>query len=231
MKKILVATAMLTLCSASAFAMSISNSKHNLSITGTGSIKASSQTQMCIYCHTPHNAFRNVPLWNRSAVAGTFQLYTSSNTLSNATKTSKLDQNSISIFCLSCHDGTNGNGGTAANITAATVYKSVTGNVTLGGAFARSTADLTIDGKSLTNDHPIGFSYGAAQGADVLGLNTAAAVSAGMGNKNVFYKSTAQVASDSMECSSCHAVHDNANSPFLRTNNLGSALCLVCHIK
>ena len=34
-----------------------------------------------------------------------------------------------------------------------------------------------------------------------------------------------------MQCSSCHSTHDPTNTPFLRTSNVGSALCLTCHIK
>ncbi len=35
----------------------------------------------------------------------------------------------------------------------------------------------------------------------------------------------------SVECASCHNVHDNANGTFLRMANTGSALCLTCHNK
>jgi predicted CXXCH cytochrome family protein len=37
--------------------------------------------------------------------------------------------------------------------------------------------------------------------------------------------------SRSLECGSCHAVHDSANSPFLRYTMAGSQLCLGCHNK
>jgi predicted CXXCH cytochrome family protein len=35
----------------------------------------------------------------------------------------------------------------------------------------------------------------------------------------------------SLECGSCHAVHDSTNSPFLRDTIAGSKLCLGCHNK
>jgi predicted CXXCH cytochrome family protein len=34
-----------------------------------------------------------------------------------------------------------------------------------------------------------------------------------------------------MQCATCHNVHDNTNVPFLRINNAASALCTTCHIK
>jgi len=34
-----------------------------------------------------------------------------------------------------------------------------------------------------------------------------------------------------MECASCHDVHDNGIAPFLRLSNDASAMCLTCHNK
>ena len=42
----------------------VGNTKHNLSTSGPGGIKAVSEDQVCIFCHTPHNAFPATPLWN-----------------------------------------------------------------------------------------------------------------------------------------------------------------------
>ena len=35
---------------------SIVNSKHNLSLSGPGDIKSATEADVCIFCHTPHNA-------------------------------------------------------------------------------------------------------------------------------------------------------------------------------
>jgi len=37
-------------------AQSIVNSKHNLSVSGPGTVKASAEPEICIFCHTPHNS-------------------------------------------------------------------------------------------------------------------------------------------------------------------------------
>ncbi len=40
--------------------------KHNLSVGGPGPVKSQTITEVCIFCHTPHNASPAVPLWNQS---------------------------------------------------------------------------------------------------------------------------------------------------------------------
>ena len=42
------------------------DSKHNLSVTGSGTITATSEARLCIFCHAPHNASPAVPLWNHA---------------------------------------------------------------------------------------------------------------------------------------------------------------------
>ncbi|GAF70381.1 unnamed protein product, partial [marine sediment metagenome] len=44
---------------------SIVNSKHDLSSRGPGPIRAISESRICIFCHAPHNAAPQTPLWNR----------------------------------------------------------------------------------------------------------------------------------------------------------------------
>ncbi|HVT83233.1 MAG TPA: hypothetical protein VHM90_21520, partial [Phycisphaerae bacterium] len=46
--------------------LSIVNSPHNLSASGPGTVKAAGESQVCIFCHTPHNATPVKPLWNRA---------------------------------------------------------------------------------------------------------------------------------------------------------------------
>ena len=73
----------------------------------------------------------------------------------------------------------------------------------------------------LSDDHPISMPYPTpAQDPD---FETAAdVVTAGL---KLFG------GSNTVECSSCHNVHDPGYTPFLRKDNAGSALCYACHIK
>jgi len=58
----------------------IVTTRHNLSVSGPGNIKATSESEICIFCHAPHNARPDKPLWNRVDPGLTYTLYTSSTT-------------------------------------------------------------------------------------------------------------------------------------------------------
>ncbi len=90
----------------------VANTKHNFSATavtgGSGVYKSKSIGQVCIFCHTPHNAGKTRLLWNKASnSAPAFRLYTSSSTLTTVTRKQSiyLTGNSTSLLCLSCHDG------------------------------------------------------------------------------------------------------------------------------
>ena len=59
------------------FGLSVMDSKHNLSVGGPGTIKASTETEVCIFCHTPHNSGPQTPLWNHQMSSATYLPYTS----------------------------------------------------------------------------------------------------------------------------------------------------------
>jgi len=230
----------------------VANSKHNFTASGaTGAYHdaANVQPQVCVYCHTPHNAVQNRLLWNKASGAATsFRLYTSSGTLSNTVRTaSSLSANSPSLLCLSCHDGktamnvlhSSGKGGdaTASGYPGSKfafgnspivmegplwVFGTYVPGMAIGGAVNQGGS-----GDDLTNDHPIGFNYNAAQLEKPTALHSMGSVD----SRIRFFG-----ASNKMECSTCHDPHvDNANnptlSPFLVMSNTGSALCLACHNK
>ncbi len=66
-----------------------------------GSIKAATETGVCIFCHTPHGAEPKTPLWNHHNSNAKYIPYSSS------TMIAKVGQpNGASILCLGCHDGT-----------------------------------------------------------------------------------------------------------------------------
>lgn len=121
-------------------AQSITSTKHNLSISSPGTIKATTESEICIFCHTPHNSAPKAPLWNRDVNGEVYTLYTSS-TL-NATEG---QPDGSSILCLSCHDGTIALGSVVSRITP---LEMTSGMSTEG--------NLSTD---LSNDHPISFVY------------------------------------------------------------------------
>ena len=42
---------------------SVVDTLHNLSVSGPGEVRATSETQVCKFCHVPHTATLPVPLW------------------------------------------------------------------------------------------------------------------------------------------------------------------------
>ncbi len=242
MKKVLMLTALVVLLAAPAMALQIKTSKHNLGSTGNAAYdKGGQTTQICIYCHTPHNATQNIPLWNRNnpGVAG-FTLYTSSPSLNIPTANRTLAGDSISLFCLSCHDGTAGGIGSRVQNRAGIAWGA-------DAAYTRSYWQVGLSG-NLQNDHPVNFNFdnvvaGGTRGSDADIRARTAMAPAGtagdyVGGSLKFFKSTVS-AGAYLECATCHDPHGTADpaSPtnritkFLRKKNDSSSLCLTCHIK
>lgn len=144
----------------------ITNTKHNLGTApgGTGVNQFSGTGEICVFCHTPHGADTTaaVPLWNRTLPsAGSFTTYDSLGTSTLDGKT--LPVGSVSIACLSCHDGVTSMSavinapGSGATGDAAWVAGTWSGTNQTGGKIAAGL--ITNIGTDLRNDHPIGIQY------------------------------------------------------------------------
>lgn len=200
------ATAALALMAISAFGGTITGTPHDLSTKGWGT------TELCKFCHTPHQAQNVVgaPLWNHRTTTANYSLYSSATFKGSSTQpgpTSKL--------CLSCHDGT------------VAIDSFANGGVLQAGTHFMTSysTNLVGAGASLTSDHPISFNYDAA----LVQLDPALVTP--VSTNYVDAARSIPLYNSKMECASCHATHDNAFGKFLRTSNAGSALCLKCHIK
>jgi len=156
--------------------------KHNLSATGTGTGGATrinymsgtgATTQVCVFCHTPHGAATEAaPLWQRTL--GTQASYT---TYGSTSASSSMDAEqgsanvtigSVSLACLSCHDGTQamntmmntpGSGHLGDNTTTTALAAGTWNGTNQTSGKLTGIANLLSDGKSLQNDHPIGIRY------------------------------------------------------------------------
>lgn len=189
-----------------AFAGSITGSAHDFSGKSWNSTG-----EICVVCHTPHNAQTGVtdaPLWNHEVTTTTFTIY------NTATFDATGGQpNGASKLCLSCHDGT--------------VAIDNFGGTTNGSNFIGGGKNLGAD---ISNDHPVSFTYDDALATADGELHAPSSTNSGLGGT---------IADDlliggSMECSSCHDVHNtdavNGTKLLVKTNS-GSALCLTCHAK
>lgn len=113
-KKSIVTTSLIICGLASSFAIAgnagnVKNTAHNFSSGGSGgySYQSKDVKEVCVFCHTPHNAGSTRLLWNKANnSAPNFRLYTSSGTLSTTVRLqSTLSATSPSLLCLGCHDG------------------------------------------------------------------------------------------------------------------------------
>lgn len=142
----------------------IFNTKHNLGSTGlNASSNFSGTKEICVFCHTPHGGDGAVaaPLWNRYTSPGTFQTYDQSG--SNTLDAHIEPVGSVSIACLSCHDGTQAMD-TLINQPGSGSEVKAFSNGVWSGLAARNNGRLDVRvitnlGKDLTNDHPIGVQY------------------------------------------------------------------------
>lgn len=164
---------------ASATAMAgIANTKHNLGSGGAaGQNKVSETDEICVFCHTPHGGDTSnpAPLWNKRLNTGgtAFTTYESigSSTMNarfaSDGLTGSLSVGSVSLACLSCHDGTQamdniinapGSGGLTAGGGGAAGLTWTWGTSPRVDAAGTLTGIAAL-GKDLSNDHPIGIQY------------------------------------------------------------------------
>ncbi len=250
----------------------IRGTKHNLSAAPDGSstpsggkvptrtVKASSETQVCVFCHTPHEAETATfgtspntygpPLWNRKLSSQTYMPYNSSSMEADAAELAAAPGGS-SKLCLSCHDGTMA----IDKVNALNGAKNVTIPMSTGPSpvtmpSANASTGFTRDiGTDLSNDHPISFTYdstlatndGELRGPDGTIVGTRVAGGA---------RPKMPLEQGQMQCTTCHDPHirdrssGNGNAKFLRMNRFqvsqpgggnfnasNDIICLACHDK
>lgn len=230
--KFLLMCLMLLFLSALAYAGFESNikvTKHNLSKNGSAGYKSTTVDEICVFCHTPHNA-AGWPLWNRNNVSSTYTIYTSK-TFNNAILGETISLDNYSKLCLTCHESLN-NIATLGPIRAQ--YQKAIGVNNVKSFASSNTAELdkTMLGTDLMNDHPVGFNY--AKAATIYPLHTKSNVVNALGYSGVDSK---VFPDGKMSCVSCHDVHgrlDGSNNVIpvlLKRSNSSSMLCLSCHKK
>jgi predicted CXXCH cytochrome family protein len=224
-------------------AQGIDGSDHDLA-TGVGD-----NNEVCVYCHTPHaaNVAIEAPLWNKPASGATYTTYDSTTIDGDI-----LAVGSVSIACLSCHDGTMS--------TDVVINAPGSGGVNPAGVALRGGNQFLSEpqnlGTDLTNDHPIGVQYGgfdpgsgqidpdfinSTNGLQVATINnvqrwwvdTEATPNASRDKTDMilYTRDNAGANQPFVECASCHDPHNNVTGTFLRISNANSAVCQACHVK
>ena len=192
----------------SAYGVSIRFTKHNLSVSGPGDIRAVSETQVCIFCHTPHNSRRDIPyLWNRNDQTTSYTPYQSSTlfaVVGQPTGTSKL--------CLSCHDGTIALGATLSGPQEIPFQ---------GGIRFLPVGHTSRLGTDLSDDHPVSFEYDT----------NLASRNPELTDPSLLPLEIRIAADGQLQCTACHDPHDDTFGKFLVMSNRFSTLCNSCHTK
>lgn len=169
----------------------IDGSPHDLTAVAGGNT--------CSFCHTPHGALTQTPLWSRQLSTAVYKIYQSSSLEANIgqpTGSSKL--------CLSCHDGT------------VALTESIRSSSSSGTYIAPGAANLGTD---LSDDHPISFVYSAALSAEDVQIRPPSALPEQLQLDR----------SSELQCTTCHEPHDNRYGNFLVMPNQRSRMCVSCH--
>ncbi len=211
-------------------------------------------SETCVFCHTPHAANTNVeaPLWNKPASSASYTLYDST-TIDGTV----LAVGSVSVACLSCHDGTqstdvviNAPGSRGVDINGVALRG--------GNRFLDDPSKPDFLGTDLTDDHPIGIQYGGfvvngskidpdfvgiGEGLSTSNINGqlrwwvdtgATGGSPGVRDKTdmvLYSRDNGGAVQPFVECATCHDPHTDQDETFLRIANTGSQVCVTCHVK
>ena len=136
----------------------VRGSKHDLSEGGGAQQTTTVTTEVCVFCHTPHGAASSVsaPLWNKSLPTTSYQRYSDLGT--SSLDGTEAPVGSVSLACLSCHDGTQ-----AMDVV---INAPGSGGYTAGGAELDPAAIGAMTGTPIPNlgtdlrdDHPISIEY------------------------------------------------------------------------
>ncbi|RJQ56816.1 MAG: hypothetical protein C4526_00910 [Nitrospiraceae bacterium] len=215
MKKLLILIIMLSVTGV-AYGASIVNSKHDMRFF----VENEETDQVCVFCHTPHqmsDAASQYPLWNKQVSTNTFGIY-SSPTLDADDITeiggAAAGAQSVSALCMGCHDG---------SVAVNSLYRLPSDG---SAGTPKMVPEIYSLGGSLSDDHPINFTYDTDLATQDGGLK-APFSSSKVDNVAPYLP----LFDGSMQCATCHNVHNPEYQPFLRSTVNGSQLCLRCHVK
>jgi hypothetical protein len=197
----------------------ITNTRHNLSVSGPGEIKSQTETEVCKFCHIPHNAVVPQPLWGHAL--SEVSRYAVPQMRRGRSVAPAPQPDGSSRLCLSCHDGT----------VALGRIVSESRPLPMAGAQRLAHGRRGYLGTDLSGSHPISFVMPDGDASDPEGRQD-------MGLKPLdLVRADGQVRLDGqgkMQCTTCHDPHadryyEPGRVPRFWVKPTVAEVCLTCH--
>lgn len=204
---------------AAAQAGNVAATLHNLSSSGPGELRAEGEREICKFCHVPHSAEAQTPLWGH-APATTRRYEVPDLASGPAGRASAPQPEGGSRLCLSCHDGSVALGDLGRR-----------GRIAMAGAQRLAPGRPAHLGTDLSGSHPVSVALpespegGRGEASDMV-LRPLALVRA-EGRVHLD-------AQGRMQCRTCHDPHDDrffepGRVPHFWVAASVSEVCLACH--
>ncbi len=197
----------------------VADTLHNLSVSGPGEIHSLSETEVCKFCHIPHNAVVPHALWGHALSTAEYRVPDITSPSGGAQPAPQ--PNGSSRLCLSCHDGT-----------------VALGNVGGGRSIAMSGTQRLAPGRpgyigtDLSGSHPVSFVVPDTSG------NTGPSNARDMGLRPLSaIRTDPDVHLDArgrMQCTTCHDPHsdryfERGKVPHFWIKPTIQEVCVTCH--
>lgn len=224
-----------------ALAGGIRDTKHNLSGSlskwpGKFTVKAVDEPEICIFCHTPHNATPAQPLWNHELSGVTNYINYWSNTLASYSSEAEAPPiDGYSKLCLSCHDGTVAVGSVQSRtpeiLMEASECVDGSGKLIVGGECSG------YIGTDLSGGHPISIVYNQSLVDKRNGKTNLCQLNPPPSSDPDVKLYSTQGGQRGVQCTSCHDPHTNKSAelkdgqlwpPFWQKPSYND-VCYVCH--
>lgn len=196
---------------------SVVDTVHNLSASGPGEIRSLTETQVCKFCHVPHNATVPSPLWGHALSRTQYQVPT----IRTGRGSRPAPQpDGSSRLCLSCHDGTIALGDVAGEQAP----------IPMSGGMYLTTGRRGFLGTDLSGSHPVSFEVVEAElpvdDESDMELRPLEAIGA---DRDVKLD-----AGGKMQCTTCHDPHSDryyveGDVPRFWVKQSVDEVCLTCH--
>ena len=196
----------------------VSSTVHNLSVSGPGDMKAQGETEVCKFCHIPHSAVVNQPLWGH--VLSDVKGYQTPKVRRRGGRVETGPQpGGASRLCLSCHDGT---------VALGEIGRSRR-PIAMAGAQRLGQGRRGYLGTDLSGAHPISIPMPDTTDVDDaadMGVRPAGAI---VSDPAVHLDNNRL-----MQCTTCHDPHSDSNyqpgrTPHFWVRSTVTEVCLSCH--